>query len=463
MKFLSEDFLLYSKEAGILYHDYAKKMPIYDFHNHLNIDEIADNITYENITKAWLGGDHYKWRLMRTTGADERYITGDADDREKFYVYVKALEKSIGNPLYHWSHMELQRFFDIDDIICMDNADKIFDKSAEKLSQLNTRKLITMSNVDTLCSTDDPTSDLKYHKIVGEDKDINFDVFPSFRPDKAVKIDKAEFKEYIKKLGESADIEITNFEKLKTALSKRMDFFDTLGTTVSDHGVDTLNFIKATARDVDEIFRGGLFGRTLTGEEVSKYHSAILTFLGTQYKKRNWVMQLHFGALRSINTRMFNILGPDTGYDAAHDAPVAEACAYLLDAIESDGGLPKTVIYCLNPKDYYSLISVGISFMGDDIAGKVQFGPAWWHTDHIDGIQKQLIDVSSIGAIGYFVGMLTDSRSFLSFPRHEYFRRILCNFIGDLAAKGQVPWDEKWLGKMVEDISFNNAKEFFKK
>lgn len=462
MKFLDESFLLYNDKARTLYHDHAKNMPIYDFHNHLVVSEIAQDISYDNITKVWLGGDHYKWRIMRATGADEANITGNGSDRAKFDVYVKAVEQSPGNPLYHWSHLELQRYFGIEDVICQANADKIFNESAQKIEKLSVRKLINMSNVDALLTIQDPADTLEHHSSVLADESVKFSVCPAYRPDNALKIYLDGFKDYIQKLGESADININSFDELKQALSKRMDFFETLGCTSSDHGLDTITFKRAKYTDVDKVFKGAMFGRKLTDEEITIYQSELLVFLGGEYSKRNWVMAIHIGALRNVNTKMFNIIGADTGYDTCHDAPVAEAMAGLLDSIEQENGLPKTALFCLNPKDYYSLITIGSSFMRD-IPGKVQFGPAWWHLDHIDGMEKQLRDVSSLGSLGYFIGMLTDSRSFLSFPRHEYFRRILCNYMGELVEKGQAPWDEKWLGKMIEDISFNNAKKFFDK
>lgn len=461
-KFMNDDFLLKTESARKLYFDYAQDMPIYDFHNHLRTDEIAEDIAYDTISDVWLGGDHYKWRIMRNMGADESIISGNGDPKEKFALYCKAISKAIGNPLYHWSHLELRRYFGIDEIICPENVDVIWEKSNDRLKSLTARKLITMSNVDTLCTTDNPVDDLRYHKQLKKDNSFDVAVRPSFRPDNAYNMNKDGFCDYVKTLSEVSGVEIKDIDTMKQALSKRIEFFNSMGCLVSDHALDTMQFAECTQSEADTILKRKLSKEDVNPNDGVKYQSVILRFLASEYKKYGWVMQIHIGALRNNNTPQYKKLGPDTGFDATEDASVARGLSGLMNAIECDGGLPKTILYCLNPKDNYSLLSVGGCFAGD-IEGKIQFGPAWWFIDHLEGMKRQLTDLSTTAVLGTFVGMLTDSRSFLSFPRHEYFRRILCDFIGDKVENGEIPWDEKWLGGMVKDISYNNAKRYFEK
>jgi glucuronate isomerase len=459
--FLDENFLLAGKYSRRLFHGYAKDQPIYDYHNHLIPGQIAMDARYSNITEVWLGGDHYKWRIMRSLGADENLVSGNGDPKDKFSLYVKAVSKAIGNPLYHWSHMELRRYFGIDLILCPENTNKIWEQANEKLPELSVRKILSMSNVHTLCTTDSPVDNLEHHKRLMADPSLRVAVRPSFRPDPVLRIGSEGFRTFIDELSKASGVEINGIDRLKQALINRMDYFGAAGCVVADHALDEICYADAMEHEADQLLKARLSGSRLDKKSIIEYQSVILRFLASEYRKRNWVMQLHIGALRNVNKSMLLKLGPDTGYDAVHDIPVAAALAGLMDAIERDGGLPKTVLFCLNPKDNYALLTIGGCFAGAGTAGKIQFGPAWWFNDHIDGMTKQLADLAAVGVLGTFIGMLTDSRSFLSFPRHEYFRRILCSYIGDKVENGELPWDEKWLGGIVEDICFHNARAYF--
>lgn len=462
-KFMDEDFLLNNETAVKLFHDYASKSPIFDFHCHLNPKDIYEDIRFKNITEVWLYGDHYKWRLMRSNGVDERYITGDADDYSKFLEFAKTIPMAIGNPVYHWTHLELQRYFGINELLNEKTAPMIWEKVNSMLnsSEFSVRNIIKKSNVKILCTTDDPTDSLEYHKLLKEDDSFNVKVLPAFRPDKGINIDKDDFKDWVKKLSEVCGKAIESYDDYLDALNSRLEFFDSYGCRLSDHALDFVAYEESTKEEVDEIFKKALKGEKLSQIEVDKYKTSVLQFLGKRYKELGWAMQLHIAALRNTNTRMFKKLGPDTGYDSINDVNIAYPLSKLLDSLESTGSLPKVILYTLNPKDNYVLAALMGSFQGEGIPGKMQFGSAWWFNDNIDGMTEQMKTLANVGLLSKFVGMVTDSRSFLSYPRHEYFRRILCNLIGEWAEKGEVPDDMDLLGKIVQDISFNNAVNYF--
>ncbi|MFU0782647.1 MAG: glucuronate isomerase [Thermoanaerobacterium thermosaccharolyticum] len=462
-KFMDEDFLLNNETAVKLFHDYASKSPIFDFHCHLNPKDIYEDIRFKNITEVWLYGDHYKWRLMRSNGVDERYITGDADDYSKFLEFAKTIPMAIGNPVYHWTHLELQRYFGINELLNEKTAPVIWEKVNSMLnsSEFSVRNIIKKSNVKILCTTDDPTDSLEYHKLLKEDDSFDVRVLPAFRPDKGINIDKDDFKDWVKKLGEVCGKAIESYDDYLDALNSRLEFFDSYGCRLSDHALDFVAYEESTKEEVDEIFKKALKGEKLSQIEVDKYKTSVLQFLGKRYKELGWAMQLHIAALRNTNTRMFKKLGPDTGYDSINDVNIAYPLSKLLDSLESTGSLPKVILYTLNPKDNYVLAALMGSFQGEGIPGKMQFGSAWWFNDNIDGMTEQMKTLANVGLLSKFVGMVTDSRSFLSYPRHEYFRRILCNLIGEWAEKGEVPDDIDLLGKIVQDISFNNAVNYF--
>ncbi|PHO08075.1 glucuronate isomerase [Thermoanaerobacterium thermosaccharolyticum] len=462
-KFMDEDFLLNNETAVKLFHDYASKSPIFDFHCHLNPKDIYEDIRFKNITEVWLYGDHYKWRLMRSNGVDERYITGDADDYSKFLEFAKTIPMAIGNPVYHWTHLELQRYFGINELLNEKTAPVIWEKVNSMLnsSEFSVRNIIKKSNVKILCTTDDPTDSLEYHKLLKEDDSFDVRVLPAFRPDKGINIDKDDFKDWVKKLGEVCGKAIESYDDYLDALNSRLEFFDSYGCRLSDHALDFVAYEESTKEEVDEIFKKALKGEKLSQIEVDKYKTSVLQFLGKRYKELGWAMQLHIAALRNTNTRMFKKLGPDTGYDSINDVNIAYPLSKLLDSLESTRSLPKVILYTLNPKDNYVLAALMGSFQGEGIPGKMQFGSAWWFNDNIDGMTEQMKTLANVGLLSKFVGMVTDSRSFLSYPRHEYFRRILCNLIGEWVEKGEVPDDIDLLGKIVQDISFNNAVNYF--
>ncbi|WHE06898.1 glucuronate isomerase [Thermoanaerobacterium thermosaccharolyticum] len=462
-KFMEEDFLLNNEIAVKLFHDYASKMPIFDFHCHLNPKDIYEDRRFKNITEVWLYGDHYKWRLMRSNGVDERYITGDADDYSKFLEFAKTIPMAIGNPVYHWTHLELQRYFGVNELLNEKTAPMIWEKvnSILNSNEFSVRNIIKKSNVKILCTTDDPTDSLEYHKLLKEDNSFDVRVLPAFRPDKGINIDKDDFKDWVKKLGEVSGKAIESYDDYLNALNSRLEFFDSYGCRLSDHALDFVAYEESTKEEVDGIFKKALKGEKLSQIEVDKYKTSVLQFLGKRYKELGWAMQLHIAALRNTNTRMLKKLGPDTGYDSINDVNIAYPLSKFLDSLESTGELPKTILYTLNPKDNYVLAALIGSFQGEGIPGKMQFGSAWWFNDNIDGMTEQMKTLANVGLLSKFVGMVTDSRSFLSYPRHEYFRRILCNLIGEWVEKGEVPNDMDLLGKIVQDISFNNAVNYF--
>ena len=461
--FMNEDFLLKTEVSKELYHKYAKDMPIFDYHCHLNPKEIAENRGYDNLTQLWLAGDHYKWRAMRSNGIDEKYITGDAEDFDKFMAFVETIEYCFGNPLYHWSHLELKRFFGIDLVINKKNAKEIWDRANALLRtpEFTTKKLIKKSNVKALCTTDDPIDSLEYHLEISKDQNFGVKVLPTFRPDKVLGIEKAGFKEYINKLSEVSNKKIDSFEKLVEALKGRIKFFVERGCLVTDHSLEEPFFQLASKEEVEEIFKKALEEKELTKKEMEIYKTAIFLKLAREYKKYDLGMQLHMGAQRNNNTRMFEKLGADIGMDSIGDNNYAYSLSKLLDELEKTMELPKTLLYCLNPKDNEVLGTMIGNFQCGEMPGKMQFGSGWWFLDQKNGMINQMTTLANLGLLRRFVGMLTDSRSFISYTRHEYFRRIMCNLIGTWVEEGEVSYDLDILKPMVQEICYLNAKNYF--
>lgn len=460
-KFMTSEFLLKTETARELYHNYAEKMPIYDYHNHLPVKQIYDDINFENITQVWLGGDHYKWRAMRTFGIDESYITGDQPDYEKFKKWAEMVPYLIGNPLYHWTHLELQRYFDIHETLSPTTCDAIWEKCNAKLAEkeFSVRNLIRRSNAKVLCTTDDPKDTLEYHKKLKEEFEVK--VLPTFRPDNAVHIRKPGFVSYLKDLGDAAGYEIETHADLKNALVERIHYFHEAGARVSDHGMDNFAYRDCSDAEAELIFQKAINGEEITDAESAGFEGNVLHTLGKVYHELGWTMQIHIGALRNNSTRLFKKLGADIGMDSIDDKNFAKDLSAFMDDLDFEGRLPKTILYCLNPRDNEVLATMIGNFQDGSCAAKVQFGSGWWFCDQKDGMEKQMEALSQLGMISKFVGMLTDSRSFLSFPRHEYFRRILCNKIGNLIEEGQYPADMEFVGKMMQDISYNNAVAYF--
>ncbi|WP_114748919.1 glucuronate isomerase [Pleomorphovibrio marinus] len=459
--FLTDDFLLKSKFARRLYHDHAKKMPIIDYHCHLSPKDIASNRQFENISRVWLAGDHYKWRAMRTLGINERYITGDASDKEKFEKWATAVPYTMRNPLYHWTHLELSRYFDIDQLLSAETGSDIYEEATSLLqkSSYSTRGLLKRMNVEVVCTTDDPIDDLNFHQ---EAKGLDLKLLPAFRPDKAYAVeDPSSYLEYLDKLEQASGITIDQYSDLLSALEKRVEYFHENGGRLSDHGLEHLYFFKKGTFEVDQLFSKLKGGKRLTQEEINYFKFETLTALSKMYHAKGWTQQYHLGALRNANERMLRVLGPDTGFDSIGDYPQSVALAKYLNNLDSSDQLCKTILYNLNPADNEIMATMVGNFNDGSVKGKVQFGSGWWYLDQKDGMEKQINALSNMGILSCFVGMLTDSRSFLSFPRHEYFRRILCNLIGQDVANGELPEDEEWLGQMVEDICYNNAREYF--
>ncbi|MBQ3161203.1 MAG: glucuronate isomerase [Oscillospiraceae bacterium] len=462
-KFMDRDFLLSTPAAVTLFHDYAEKQPIIDYHCHINPKEIAEDRKFENITQVWLGGDHYKWRLMRSAGVEEKYITGNASDREKFQKWAEVLGKAIGNPLLHWSHLELQRYFGYEGVLNGDTAEEVWTLCNKKLAEDNmtVRGLIRQSGVEVICTTDDPVDSLEWHKLIAADTSFETKVYPAWRPDKAMNIEKPDFADYIAKLSEVSGIKIDSFKALKEALAKRMDFFGEMKCCVSDHALEYVYYAPASDDEIEAIFSRKLSGEAISADDVKRYKTMFMLFCGKEYCKRGWVMQLHYGAKRDNNSRMYEKLGPDTGYDCINNyAPSSEAADFI-NALETDGNLPKTIIYSLNPNDNQAIGTILGCFQNSDAVSKIQHGSAWWFNDHKTGMRDQLISLGNLGYLAGFVGMLTDSRSFLSYTRHEYFRRILCELFGELVENGEFPNDIDTLGEIVSDISYRNAKNYF--
>jgi len=459
--FIHDNFLLQNDVAKKLYHDYAAQMPIIDYHCHLDPKEIYQDKKFKNLYEAWLSGDHYKWRLMRANGTTEDFITGKQNDYDKFAKWAEVLPHLLGNPLYHWTHFELKRYFNIDTLLSPKSAAEIYHEVNKKLETLSARQLIRMSNVETICTTDDPTDNLEWHEKLAKDKTFATKVLPAFRPDKAVNIELSWFKGWIEKLSSVVGYELNTLERLEKALSERIQYFHDHGSRLSDHALDVVMYEHGTQEEVSLIYEKALKNQPLSKDDIRKYKGHLLVFLGKQYAKRGWVQQYHIGALRNLSERMLKEIGPDTGFDAINDGLIARPLSHLLDALDSTGELPKTIIYTLNPRDFEVAITMMQAFQGGGIAGKIQFGSAWWFLDTIDGMTKQIKALGNNGLLSRFVGMLTDSRSFLSYPRHEYFRRLLCNIIGEEVEKGYYPEDYEILGKMVQDISYGNAKNYF--
>ena len=455
--FMNQDFLLTTETAKHLYHDFAAKMPIIDYHCHLDPKEIWENRRFENITQVWLGGDHYKWRLMRSAGVDERFITGDASDREKFQKWAETLSLAIGNPLYHWSHLELRNYFGYEGVLNGDTAEDVWNLCNEILQTMSARKLIEESNVKALCTTDDPADSLEWHKKIAGDPSFGVRVLPSFRPDKALGIEKADYLEYLKRLGE-----ITSFAQLAEVLKARLAFFVSLGCRVSDHGLESVPYAPATDAEVEEIFQKRLHGELPTETEAKQFKTALLLALGREYHRQGVVMQLHFGVIRDNSKRVFRALGPDAGIDSIGDPVSIRELAAFLNALDETDELPKTILYSLNPNDNAALVSVMGAFQTGEAVSKVQHGSAWWFNDHRRGMIDQLTNLAAGGYLAGFVGMLTDSRSFLSYARHEYFRRILCDLIGAWVENGEFPNDGDALRSIVEGICYHNAKQYFR-
>ena len=462
-QFMDKDFLLSTPTAQELYHDFAAKVPVLDYHCHINPQEIAEDRKFENITQVWLGGDHYKWRQMRSNGVEERYITGDAPDREKFQKWAETLEKAIGNPLFHWSHLELQRYFGYTGVLNGDTAEEVWNLCNAKLQEpsMSARNLIIQSNVTLICTTDDPADDLKWHKILAEDKSFPVQVLPAWRPDKAMNLEKPDYGQYLETLAEAANMDIQSFEDLKAALKSRMAFFNEMGCRASDHGLEYVMYVPASDEEVEAVFQKRLNEETVTREEELKFKTAFMLFVAGEYAKMGWAMQLHYGCKRDNNTDMFEKLGPDTGYDCINNYAPSGQIADYLNALNAEGNLPKTVIYSLNPNDDEAIGTIIGCFQNSDAVGKIQQGSAWWFNDHKTGMTKQMTSLANLGLLGNFIGMLTDSRSFLSYPRHEYFRRILCEMIGNWVENGEYPKDMKMLERIVKGISYNNAVRYF--
>lgn len=454
--------MLENTYAEELYHNFASQMPIIDYHNHLPPQQIADNVQFKNITKVWINGDHYKWRAMRTLGIAENFITGNASDKDKFKSWAKTVPYTMRNPLYHWTHLELARYFDIYELLNENSAEKIYQETFEKLNTpaYSCQHLLKKAKVEVVCTTEDPIDSLEQHQKLAQSS-FDVKVSTAFRPDKSILILNDGYNAYIDTLGKVANIAIDSFDDLCTALQNRITFFDQNGCKLCDHGLEHIYFEAYTEREVNAIFKKKRENKVISSEEALKFQSAILLFLCETYHQFGWVQQFHLGALRNNNARMLQILGPDTGWDSIGDYPQAKKLAAFLNALDSKDKLTKTILYNLNPADNEVIASMIGNFNDGSVKGKVQFGSGWWFLDQKDGMTKQLNALSNMGLISCFIGMLTDSRSFLSFPRHEYFRRILCNLLGDEIQRGELPNDMEWIGKLVQDISYNNAKEYF--
>ena len=461
--FMGEDFLLQTKTAELLYNEYAKQMPIIDYHCHLSPQQIAEDLKFENLTQGWLYGDHYKWRAMRTNGVDESYCTGGKSDYEKFEKWAATVPYTMRNPLYHWTHLELKRYFGINEILDPSSAMSIYENASAQIQtdSFSIKNLIRKMNVKVICTTDDPIDSLEYHKMLSE-SDFEVKIKPAFRPDKAMEVaSAATFIAYVKKLEAVTNLSISSFEDYLFALQNRHDFFASMGCSVSDHGLEEIYVEDFTGHEIESIFTKVYGGKDLSLIEQRKFKSCMLLHFAEWDWKKGWVQQYHLGALRNNNSRMLSKLGPDTGWDSIGDFSQAAALSKFLNKLDSEDKLAKTIIYNLNPADNELMASMIGNFNDGSVAGKIQFGSGWWFLDQKDGIIKQLNALSNMGLVSRFVGMLTDSRSFLSFPRHEYFRRILCNLFGDEIENGELPNDTKWVGQIIQDICFNNANDYF--
>ena len=462
--FINDDFLLQSETARELYHDYAAGEPIFDYHCHLPPAEIAENKSFPNLGNIWLAGDHYKWRAMRANGVEERFCAGDASDKEKFLAYARTVPRAIRNPLYHWTHLELKRFFGIDKLLDEDTAEEIWEETTEKLSrpELSVHGILTNHRISVICTTDDPVDTLEHHRRIRDEGKPATRVYPTFRPDKALAVDQPEaFNAWTDRLAEVSGVDCVSLEAFLEALKKRHDFFHEMGCRLSDHGMTHCDDADCTDAEARVAYDKARAGKAVPPDEAARFRSYLMVFFGRLDADRGWTKQLHLGAKRNNNTRLFKKLGPDTGFDSIGDYPQAQSLAGFLDRLDRTGQLPKTILYNNNPNDNYIFATMAGNFQDGSIPGKMQFGSGWWHLDQIEGMEWQINALSNLGLLSRFVGMLTDSRSFLSYPRHEYFRRILCNLIGGDVENGRLPRDMKLLGGIVRDICFRNAESYF--
>lgn len=461
--FLDEDYFLEGKYAKILYHEYAKHLPIIDYHNHLSPKDVSENRVFENITQIWLAGDHYKWRAMRTLGISEDFITGNASDQEKFGKWAYTVPYTLRNPLYHWTHLELRRYYGIDELLDPTSADRIYNHSSELTAsqEFSTQNLLSKMNVEVICTTDDPIDNLGFHQDFAKGQKP-FGMFPAFRPDKSFAIENGnEYLSYLEKLSLVANVDIQSYDDLLQALQNRINYFNANDCRLSDHGLEQLYYYKDTDHNPNTIFQKARNGQTLTIEEIRFFKFKTLQNLSKMYHAKGWTQQFHLGALRNNNSRKLKTLGADTGFDSIGDFTQANALAAFLNELDATDQLAKTVLYNLNPGDNEVFATMTGNFNDGSTKGKIQFGSGWWFLDQKDGMERQMNTLSNMGLISCFVGMLTDSRSFLSFPRHEYFRRILCNLFGKDMDNGELPQDEAWIGKIISDICYHNAASYF--
>ncbi|GGG50723.1 uronate isomerase [Croceivirga lutea] len=463
MSFINDNFLLQNSFSEKLYHEYVRDLPIIDYHNHLPPKDIAENRIFQNLSQVWLEGDHYKWRALRAQGVDEKYITGDASDKEKFLKWAETVPYTVRNPLYHWTHLELKRYFNIDDLLTLENAEEVYRECSNRLQETpyHTIGLLTQRKVEFLGTTDDPVDTLIYHKIIDENNDAP-KTLPTFRPDKAYAVENiSTYLDYLDLLSNVSQIEIKTYDDLISALDNRITYFHDVGCRIADHGLEQLYEVDKKSGDCNVIFNKIKSRKNLSKEEVKTFKSTTLLLLCRRYHAKGWVQQFHLGAIRNNNTRLLDKLGSDTGFDSMGDFSQAKALSSFLNNLDSTNQLSKTILYNLNPAYNEVFATMAGNFNDGTVKGKVQYGSAWWFLDQKDGMEKQINTLSNMGLLSSFVGMLTDSRSFLSFPRHEYFRRILCNLIGQDVENGELPADEKWLGKIVSDICYYNAKAYF--
>ncbi|MDE6585018.1 MAG: glucuronate isomerase [Anaeroplasmataceae bacterium] len=466
-EFMDKDFLLTTETAKKLYHEHAEHMPIIDYHCHLQPKEIYEDKKFRNLAEVWLGagdryGDHYKWRSLRARGYEEDSISGPDDDYKKYMQFVESMPYFVGNPLYHWSHLEMRRYFGIEEVINEKNAKVIWDKANKKLETLTAREMMYKFKVDTVCTTDDPVDDLAWHKKMNADETLKVHVRPAFRPDKAINVELSWFADWVNQLAGVVGYKIKELKDLEKALAERIDFFHEMGSRLSDHALDVVHYAPCSYDEANAVFKKGMAGKAISELEQDWYKGYVLVFLGKEYHKHGWVQQYHIGALRNNSKSMLKKIGPDTGFDAIEDQNYMAKLSGLLGALDETDQLPKTILYCLNPRDNYALTVLSGCFQKEGVKGRVQVGTAWWFLDQQDGMRQNLETLMQVGLIAQSVGMLTDSRSFLAYPRHEYYRRLLCQMLGNLVESGQYPAEElDTLGKIVEDVCYNNAKEFF--
>ena len=462
--FMDRDFLLTTPTAQRLYHEHAAKMSIIDYHCHVDPREIFEDRRFENIYQVWLEGDHYKWRVMRSNGVEERYITGGAPEREKFQKFAEALPRAIGNPMYHWCHLELRAYFGYEGVLNGDTAQEVWDLSVKKLAEpgMSARGIIRQSNVAMVGTTDDPTSSLEWHRRLAEDETISTVVTPSFRPDKALNIEKPGWRDFLAELGRSAGVEVKDLDSLEEALERRMEAFDQAGCRAADHGLDYVPYRPMSRERVEAVMEKGLNGQAVTVEEAEAFKTELLLFCARHYHDMEWAMQIHYNCMRNPNSAMFTRLGPDSGFDCMNNVNCAGSLYALLDELYRDDALPRTILYSLNPGENELLDTMIGAFQGPGVPGKLQHGSAWWFNDNKTGMREQLVSLANLSLLGNFIGMLTDSRSFLSYTRHAYFRRILCELVGGWIENGEYPADLDRAGALVEDICYHNAKRYFR-